>query len=173
MLSIFCVKLRRFQKSVLQLDIWVFPRVDLKGKPCIVLAAASGGCGIPTPSSLTTLSRRLTTLRPIKCRLNSREDWVRWLRSRHRPKGRRTSWGRRAINCSAVFPPLRCERSQLRSAKLVNAMAGIARRIIVRTIDQFPIALVGLGLIVTILWVGSFAAITLKSLLSLAAFALV
>jgi hypothetical protein len=52
-------------------------------------------------------------------------------------------------------------------------MAGIARRIIVRTTDYFPIALVGLGLIATILWVGSFAAITLKSLWSLAAFALV
>jgi hypothetical protein len=52
-------------------------------------------------------------------------------------------------------------------------MAGIARRIIVTATDHFPIALVGLGLIATILWVGSFAAITLKSLWSLAAFALV
>jgi hypothetical protein len=52
-------------------------------------------------------------------------------------------------------------------------MTEVARRIIVRTTDYLPIALVGLGLIATILWVGSFAAITLKSLWSLAAFALV
>jgi hypothetical protein len=39
--------------------------------------------------------------------------------------------------------------------KIGNSMPEVARRIIARTADQFPITLVGLGLITTILWVGA------------------